>query len=429
MSASATVYHRVEEQMRRHTATGGTRLRISSVRRLALLVTGLLGARSCVLRQIAAELWAQAPGVPIHLESYERRLRRTLNDPALQAATCYAPVVRQVLDWTAVRRVQGRVVLIVDESSKEDQVHLLRVSLAYRGGSVALAWRLWRQNAPLPEGAYWTHLAAVLEEAAALLPADVAVLVVADRAYETPGFVDRVAAHGWAWAVRAKARSSLRWRDARGREQGLRAVLARHLRRPGQRWKGRGQVYKKAGWRAASVVAYWAPGQAEPLVVLTNLPPRWEALQGYGRRFWIEPSFRQDKRKGWQWEDSQVTDLAHHERLLLGLAWASLLVLCLGVQAAEAHVQAVSAGVSRRSQPRHARESLFTLGLRWLRRWFYHPGAMTPRWQLPDLLAPAWAAQWRAVQGQRVLAQTASPACRPGDAGPAPLALRWQAAA
>ncbi len=75
-------------------------------------------------------------------------------------------------------------------------------------------------------------------------------------------------------------------------------------------------------------------------MVLTDLPARWRVLRVYQRRFWIEPGFRSDKRKGWQWEERQVRGVARHARLLLALAWASLVALCLGAQAAEARLGA-----------------------------------------------------------------------------------------
>jgi len=43
----------------------------------------------------------------------------------------------------------------VDESSQDERVHLPRLSLAYRGGALALAWQVWEQNARLADGAYW----------------------------------------------------------------------------------------------------------------------------------------------------------------------------------------------------------------------------------------------------------------------------------
>lgn len=111
----------------------------SSITRLALLVTGMLAAKSAVLAQIAAELDALALTRATTPESIARRLRRTLNDPRLDQATCYTPVLRQVIDWAQVLRGHRHLVLIVDESSKADDFHLFRVSVPYWGGSLPLA--------------------------------------------------------------------------------------------------------------------------------------------------------------------------------------------------------------------------------------------------------------------------------------------------
>ena len=114
--------------------------------RLALLTFGILAATSAVIAQAAAELHALRLTQASSPDSIARRLRRTLNDPALTAATCYEPVLPRVIDWPALLRGSRRVVLIVDESSKADEVHLFRVSLAYWGGSLPLGWAVWEQN-------------------------------------------------------------------------------------------------------------------------------------------------------------------------------------------------------------------------------------------------------------------------------------------
>jgi len=336
----------------------------SSVVRLALLVTGLLAATSTVLAQIAAALDVLQLTRATQAESIERRLRRTLSDPHLQPSTCYTPVLAQVLDWAALLRGARRIVLAVDESSNADQVHLFRVSLPYWGGSLPLAWTLWEQNVALPEGAYWQAVDQVLAHVAAMLPPDVEVVIVADRAYAIPSFLDRCAGYGWHGVLRVTTSGSHRFCDRQGREQALRTVVQCHLRHPGQRWRTRGQVFKDAGWRQVNLVGMWSLGAKESLVVITDLPPQWSVLQLYARRFWIEAGFRSDKRKGWQWEASQVQGVAHHERLVLGMAWASLVVLCVGVAEAQQRIMVAQARPWRTQlrQVRHARESVFTIG-------------------------------------------------------------------
>jgi hypothetical protein len=126
-------------------------LRPASAERLALLVTGMLAARSCVLSRIATELTLLELTTATCTESVERRLRRTLSDPSLDAR-CYQPLVQSLVDWSALLAQTGRILLIVDESTKRDVLHLFRISLAYRGTALPLAWATWEQNVPLPAG-------------------------------------------------------------------------------------------------------------------------------------------------------------------------------------------------------------------------------------------------------------------------------------
>ena len=112
--------------------------------RLALLVTGILAARSAVLAQVAAALDALRLTRATVVDSITRRLRRALDDPHLTAQTCYIPALQHVLDWEQVLRGARHLTLIVDESSKADQIHLFRVSLPYWGGALPLAWAVWQ---------------------------------------------------------------------------------------------------------------------------------------------------------------------------------------------------------------------------------------------------------------------------------------------
>jgi hypothetical protein len=377
---------------------GPTGLSPRRITRLALLITGIMAARSCVLAQVALELQALGLARATQAESTERRLRRALNDEGL-GRRAYQLLLRQVIDWTSLPRI----VLIVDESSKRHFVHLIRVSLAYRGCTIPLAWALWRQQEPLPDGAYWRAVDSVLALVAQLLPPGREVIMVADRAYDIPPFLDRVAAYGWHWIVRCKAKGTVRFRDIHGTEQALATLVQQHLPAPGTRWKTWGAAFKDAGWRTVSVVGIWERPADEPLVVLTDGSPRWEALELYGRRAWTEPGFGNDKCRGWQWESSQVRGLAHHKRLLLALAWATVLTLLVGAEEAQACLQRRRASQRRPCKPQHARYSLFTLGLRRVQRWAYGQDHGPFPERLPHPAGPSWDAQWRALLGWRFI--------------------------
>lgn len=365
-------------------------MRLTSARRLAVLVLGIAASEHCTLRRVAREV--RAMGLSrAQPESIARRLRRTVADARLDLGAGYAALVDEALTWPT----SAPVLLVLDESTTPGGMHVLRVSLAYRGSCLPLSWAVWPHQEKLPPGAYWRSLDGVLARAKALLPEQVRVVVLADRAYDIPPLIDRLAALGWDWIIRVKARSKMRWRDTEGREQPLRSLVAAQLDQPGRRFRTTGETFKKAGWRTVHLVGEWGHGYRDPLVVLTSLAPRWHVLSRYARRFWIEAAFRQDKSAGWDWQHSQVRDPQHQERLLLALAWASVLVLSLGAQQAAAAVAAGGrARRGRRSQPTHPRDSLFTLGLGRFRAWLYGTVRGRLRWRLPRLTAPSWCAEW-----------------------------------
>jgi hypothetical protein len=401
VSAPARLYQQIEEQIAR---CAGSALRITSTRRLASLVLGVVASEQCGLRRAAGELGAMGLR-PAQDASTARRLRRTLADARLDDGAGYGTALHAVVDWVP----DEPVVLALDESTTPGGLRVLRLSLTYRGGCVPLAWQVWDSQTKLPRGGYWRHIDAVLDQAAAVLPPGLRVVVVADRAYDGPAVIDRLAARGWAWIIRVKARSKLVWRHPDGHEQPLREVVGTALVQPGTALQETGETFKKARWRAVHLVGAWGVGYAEPLVVLTNLAPDETLLARYGRRFWIEAAFRHDKGKGWQWEQSQVRDPAHQWRLLLALAWASLLVLSLGAAQAAQAVAAFQARTGPLPTSTHPRDSLFHVGLGRIRARLYGTVRGSLPWRLPHLTAPSWCAEWRALHQPHPLSQSVRP--------------------
>jgi hypothetical protein len=408
MPAQLEFYHQLCQKI--SSVVEPVRVRKTSIQRLALLVIGIIAAESCVLDRAADELFNLKLTKTSYPDHIRRRIQRTLSDKSIRARVFYERLLRQAIDWDCARRGGGRIILVVDESTKKDDVHLFRVSLCYRGGAIPLSWAIWKQNTALPKGRYWTIVDAVLSRAARLLPEGAEVLVTADRAYDNPPFIDRVAARGWHWIVRCKAKSKIRFRDRMKRELALSSVIAGNVNVPGKRWKARGEFFKDAGWRQATIIAVWGIGQKESLVVLTDLTWGWEAVHWYGCRFWTETGFRNDKRKGWQWEDSQVRRPNHHRRLLIAMAWASLIALSYGVGEAEARCQRLTRIAARRkaahkpaAKPWHARQSLFTLGLRRASQWLREPACGPLRLSLPKANTMTWSQFWRNQQSLQLI--------------------------
>jgi hypothetical protein len=352
----------------------------SSRERLALLVTGIIGSKSSSPARIAKALSTLGLSAASE-ESIERRVRRIENDPEITAGLCFHRMAYYRLRFGQPQELH----LAIDPTSQDERVVMLTVSVWYRGRSLPLAWAVWLANTPLTGARFWVRVAALLDLVAQLVPARVKVVILGDRAFGTPAFTDLVTAYGWDYIVRVQGQTH--YRDARGREGTIRQLVAH----PGERRKLRGQVFKKRAWRSAAVVVVWGKTHKTPLCLVTSLPPEWSVVPFYRHRYAIEAFFRDCKSSGWDWERNQVTDLAHTERLLVGLALATWLTLGVGTQVAAEYL--AQPPTPRRTRPPQAKYSLFTLGLDRLHAWWAGLCHARLCFDLYDWSAPAWSTQ------------------------------------
>lgn len=378
----AAVYHEIRSLVKQHI---DPQVADSTLERITLLTMGIIGARSASPAHIAKAL--RMMGLSgAKTESIERRVRRIENDPEVTASLCFHRLAREHLLWGQPQRL----LLIIDPTTKEDQVFMVCVSVWYRGRALPLAWMVWPANVPLTGARFWERVAQLLEEVAKILPQGVRVIWLADRAFGTPSFTDLVTAHGWHYIVRVQGQT--RCQDRMGVERGVRTLVGQQC----QRARLKGWVFKKRGWREASVVVYWGLGHKEPLCLVSDLPPKWTLISLYHRRYQIEATFRDYKTSGWRWEQSQVRDLEHIERLLVGMAMATWVALIVGTYVAAELISKPPTG-RRRTRPWDGKHSLFAMGLQRLHEWLW--GWSIPKgfhWQVTDWDAPNWETQIRA---------------------------------
>jgi hypothetical protein len=353
MSAS-TIYNQVYELLDQHL---GEQVSESSRQRITLLVLGIIRAKSASPARIAEAL-SELGLTNATTESIERRIRRIENDDELTATLCFHPFAKERLAFG--RPEQGR--------------------------ALPLAWLVWPANVPLEGDGFWERIEKLLDTVATILPNGVSVTWLADRAFGTPAFTDLVTGRGWCYVVRAQGHTKCE--DIRG----ICCKLEQLVRLRGKRAKLRGRVFKKRGWRDASVVVYWGRRHEKPLCLVSNLPPRWYLIHLYRRRYPIEAMFRDYKSHGWHWEQGQVTDLEHIERLLCGMALATWIALLVGTQVATEHLSKPPTG-RRRSVPWVGKRSLFRLGLQRLLELLSGSCQIDIRWQLSHWDAPNWQQQ------------------------------------
>lgn len=381
MSASE-VYHQVRRLIQE--ALSPNSVDKSTLERVVLLVTGMIGAKSASPAQVARALERMKLS-GASAESIERRIRRLENDPEVEASLCFHPFARQHL----LLGQPSELVLILDPTTQEDKLVMVSVAVWYRGRALPLAWAVWAANTPLEGARFWERIDRLLEEVAGLLPARVEVTVVADRAFGCPAFIDLLVKRGWHFVVRVQGQTVCR--DRLGREQKIESLLSWRKRRA----KLSGQAFKKNGWRAVSVVVYWGKRHAKPLCLVSDHKPGWHLLRLYRQRYPIEATFRDYKSFGWRWEQGQVRAQAHVERLLVGMALATWITLLVGAWRARQILSKPPTG-KRHTLPWEGKLSLFQHGLEQLLAWLGGKALPLLSWRLSDWTAPNWREQIRA---------------------------------
>jgi hypothetical protein len=432
-------------------------------KRLALLVTGLVAGEDATLSDVTSTVHGLAI-TPAKEESVARRVLRLIDDgrpdpetvlPALFADLMPA-LVEDALRAHAANARSGThhhrrfmaLRVIVDETSKADQVHVLVAGLAYRGLVLPLAVRPWPQHGGLPDGAYWTAVGGLLWSVHRLLPPELRdqVLLVADRAYGIARMLELGASLDWAWLVRVQ------WQTRVLRRDGTICAIRDLVPRPGALGLGHsdppatrdGQparaddpeeatdapvaVFRVTGWRASQVVAAWPVGEAEPWLLVTSLPGTRARLRDYAQRWAIERLFLSWKTPGWHLDTCGLSDPVRLGHLLTGLVVATLWRLAAALPVALQHLADLTTRATRRPRPAVgpptswqlplplwpappaasptapplpagatrpwvAKFSLFTLGIRAFR---HTPGRIaTPAlcWTFPDWEAPIWSLQ------------------------------------
>lgn len=300
---------------------------------LALWSYGIVLAQGCGLTTVAAFLAALTGAGE---GAVRERLREWYRDAAgkaggkrreVDAAACFAPLLRWVLRWWAPDERQ--VVLALDASSLGDRFVVLAISVVYRSCAVPVAWAVLPGNRPGAWRPHWERLLAALDGAA---PADWTVLVQADRGLYARWLFRAIRANGWHPFLRINGGGQARPTG------GARFVpLGALVPALGTRWCGRVTCFATRDRQLdCTLLARWDGGHADPWLILTDLAPGVAEAAWYGLRGWIAQGCKDLKRGGWHWQRTRMTDPARVTRLWLALAVATLWAVSVGGAAAAA---------------------------------------------------------------------------------------------
>lgn len=286
---------------------------------LAVMVLGMVWSGQVALGRIAAVL-----PFAVHDASTERRLRRWVQNPHVSVPAIWGALLPRLVAASA----GGRPVFVFDPTPHQATATVLAVGLVVRRRVLPVAWRL------VPQQEHWPRrmmpvLRELLTEVNAALPPGCAPTLVVDRGITSAALVDLCREVGWHLVARLNTgpRQSLRVRLGQTEERRLWDLVTQ----PGQRWSGRVELFKDAGWRVVELTIYWARGAAAPWVLLSDEPAGAARVSVYRQRVRCEATYLDCKRRGWNIEASKLRQHDRLNRLLLALSLAFWWTYLLGL--------------------------------------------------------------------------------------------------
>lgn len=220
-----------------------------------------------------------------------------------------------LLGWIYQLWTGGPLVLGIDASLRRDELVLLRISVLYRGTALPVAWVVVPANR---KGAWMPHLERMLRWLAPAVPSSQSVFVLADQGLWSPHLWAAIRNAGWHPLMRARRDTTF---APTGQQR--QRVVGGLVSKAGQSWIGSGVAFKHRPKRVeATLAAVWEQDQAEPWVLLSDVPAEQVDPAWYALRMWDEHGFRDSKSMGFEWQRSQVKscDVAAWQYLVVAVA-------------------------------------------------------------------------------------------------------------
>jgi hypothetical protein len=282
---------------------------------LAGMIAGIVQGKSCQLPSIANHTPDTAKAT-----SRIKRYERWIDNERVTYEGYYLPFVQELLNNLAEIR---ELVFVIDGSEIGHGCMALMISLLYGKRALPITWLVVKGK----KG----HLAEVLHldllhQLQLVLPRDCQVVLLGDGEFDGITFQSVMRVLGWQYVCRT-AKNTVLYED--GQPFSFTDLLVQvgdqihlpHVRFTLQQY---GPVH---------AIAWWEPGYAEPIFLISNIPLPGQACHFYKKRFQIETFFSDQKSRGFNLHKSHLSDPNRLYRLLLAASLAYLWIIYLGLHA------------------------------------------------------------------------------------------------
>ncbi|WP_028954128.1 transposase [Synechocystis sp. PCC 7509] len=327
---------------------------IRHLKTLCWMMVGMIESQNVHLNGFGVYINSRAQ----YAQSHQRRFRRCLSNRRIDISATHQVLMAQALSTWGKKRLY----LSLDTTMVWNCFCLIWVGVVYRGRTVVVAWRIVPQASSTVK--LWA-IQRVLRQAARIVPAEVEVVVLADRGFADGKFM-KYLRETLQWHFRIRIKRSFQFQlDGQWRK------VASVSLPPGQAYFTPAIAIGKTRPYGDVYLAFAHDRQSgEDWVIVSDEPTTLQTFAQYRLRFQVEESFLDLKSNGFNLEASRLRDKFALTQLCGVIALTTLFLVLQGTQV-------VTSG-KRRFVDTHWNRgmSYLRLGWNWIRL------ALTRQWEI-----------------------------------------------
>jgi hypothetical protein len=275
---------------------------------LAMFVLGAIRAESIVIQRVAEALLEESEA---KASSIERRLERFLSNSRIEIEQTWNDFLAGVMPFFRGKPLR----LVIDLTADEEHAQVIYLGLLQHSRVLPLVWKVMPGQTKWDQG-LWECVEELFERLAPHLGQTDCTLI-GDSAFGCFAMVRRCEKYGWHYLFRICAEHTCQHWSKQGRLQAT-CPVSDLVSEPGKRFYGLVRLWQEDQIET-NLSGYWAEGEEEALLVISDLPACRKRITEYKWRWRVESTFQDLKSRGWDWESSHVRRLDRVDRLLLVL--------------------------------------------------------------------------------------------------------------
>jgi hypothetical protein len=271
-------------------------------------VLGAIRAQSIVIQRVAEALLAESDAKS---SSIERRLERFLSNDRIKIEETWNDLLKEVMPFFRGKPMQ----LVIDLTPYEEHAQVIYIGLLQHSRVLPLVWKVMPGQEKWDQG-LWDCIEELFKR---LVPhiGETDCTVMGDSAFGCFPMVKLCEKYRWHYLFRICAEHTCEHWSPQGRLLPT-CPVADLVSGPGKRFYGHVRLWQE-NQIETNLSAYWAEGEEEALLIISDLPACHKRRTDYKRRWRVESTFQDLKSRGWDWEDSHVRRLDRVDRMLLVL--------------------------------------------------------------------------------------------------------------